>query len=109
MQEQKDMPLLRSNMECEQKDSFSQKILLSGLRRRAKERKILNRILQEAFRALASLIVFFLFAGTMVFLAYGQRGYLAFGGEMLLSFFVAFCFWAWLGSEFADIRKGMED
>ncbi len=109
MHEQKDMPLLRSDMECEQKESFSKKILLSRMRRRTKERKILNRVLQEAFRALASLIVFFLFAGTMVFLAYGQRGYLAFGGEMLLSFFVTFCFWAWLGSEFNDIRKGMED
>ena len=109
MHEHKDMPLLRSNMECEQKDSFHQKILLSGLRRRAKERKILNRILQEAFRILASLIVFFLFSGTMIFLTYGQRGYLAFGGEMLLSIFVTFCFWAWLGSEFNDIRKSMED
>ena len=109
MHEHKDMPLLRSNMECEQKDSFHQKILLSGLRRRAKERKILNRILEEAFRILASLIVFFLFSGTMIFLTYGQRGYLAFGGEMLLSIFVTFCFWAWLGSEFNDIRKSMED
>ena len=109
MNDQKDMPLLWTNMECEQKESFSQKVLLSRLRRREKELEIVNRILQEAFRAIASLIVFFLFAGTMILLTYGQRGYLAFGGEILLSIFVSFCFWAWLGCEFADIRKGIEN
>lgn len=109
MHDQKDMPLLWTNMECEPKESFSQKLLLSRLRRREKERKIVNRILQEAFRTIAALIVFFLFSRTMILLAYEQRGYLAFGGEMLLSLLVTFCFWAWLGSEFNDIRKGMEE
>ena len=109
MREQKDMPLLWSDMECEPKESFSKKLLLSRLHRREKERKIVNRVLQEAFRAIASSIVFFLFAGTMILLTYGQRGYLAFGGEILLSIFVTFCFWVWLGSEFSDIRKGIEN